>query len=55
MCLKYSDWHLTGTYHIIAGDPSEKKVPQRFSGSVLFSTQARMFSEPFTQGVHSVA
>lgn len=50
MCLKYSDWHLTGTYH-----PSEKKFPQRFSGSVLFSTQARMFSELFMQGVHSIA
>lgn len=54
MCLKYSDWHLTGTDHIVAGD-SSGKFPQRFSGSVLFSTQARMFSETFTRGVHSVA
>lgn len=55
MCLKYSDRRLTGTYHIAAGDPSEKKFSQQFSGSVLFSTQASMFSEPFTQGVRSLA
>lgn len=49
MCLKYSNRHLTGTYHIVAGDPSEKKFSQQFSGSVLFSTQASMFSAVYAR------
>lgn len=49
MCLKYKDRHLTGTYHIVAGGPSEKKFSQQFSGSVLFSTQASMFSAVYAR------